>query len=329
MKKQLLTLCLALLTASLFAAWSDTNTDTTRRTGSIKHFGGAATSLPTIDGVADDAIWAAVPAMPLDRPFAKTDTPTLYNALWKAFWTDTAIFVMVKYEDNSFWPSWKSGQADWASDKVETYYDVNGKVPDGYGASTGGTKGLYQVTNNFDTIPAAGVEHPGSFDSTFQANTWSYGDHAVITVEWLVSFKALKDSNGTGFDPSVTTQIGFDVCVSDLDSGGASRQRQMWSNVGIPSEDWNLMDSAGILTFSTEEIVSSKPIDANQTSLVQPTVVNDVINILGDNTNVEIYNTVGQMVMSSKNSNQVHVSSLQAGVYFVRVGTTTTKIIKK
>jgi hypothetical protein len=327
MKKQLLSLCLLFLTASLFGTWSDTDkTDSTRNHASIRYIAGAS-SLPVINGNAGDAIWKVLPSINICRPFSG-ESPTLYSAYWKAFWTDTALFVLVNVEDNSFWPSWKSGQSDWASDKIELYLDVNGKTPDGYGASTAGAKGLYQITNNYDTVQAMGIEHPGSFDSTFQANTWSYGDHPIMTVEWLISFKALKDSNGTPFDPWETMQIGFDVCISDLDSGQAIRQRQIWSNTGQSEENWNNMDSAGIITFSGECMCCAyKSTECNAvqqfSSLVPaitPTFASTTINVPAEISRIEIVDVMGRTVLQAYNyNNLVDISTLTKGIYYVRL----------
>jgi hypothetical protein len=336
MKKQLLTLSFAFLGAGLLLAAKPNSatqtTDSSRNYATIKK----CACVAVIDGVADDAVWAAITAIPVDRKFTN-ETPSLYSATWKAFWTDTAIFVLVEAEDDMFYPSWRSGQADWASDKIETYFDVNndgtGVHPDGQGPGAGGgvSKGHYQITHNFDTIEIMGSIQNGDRDSTFEANTWAYGDHSKLTVEWLVSNKALKDSNAVQFDATVTTSIGFDICVSDLDSTvpASSRQRQMWSNIGHPGEDWNNMDSAGVITFDTTQIVIGAVRPVYVSDLVTPTLVTSTITVKGDVNSVAVYNMLGQAVLVS-NKSVVDLSSLKTGVYFVNVNNTSvTRIFKK
>ena len=53
---------------------------------------------------------------------------------------------------------------------------------------------------------------------------------------------------------------------------------------------------------------------------VYPNPMNDVLYIDGDDVvNVTIFNSVGQQVMSVENKNVVDVSSLNNGLYFVRL----------
>jgi hypothetical protein len=351
MKKQLLTLSFALLGAGYLMAAvgpdsSASNLDTARAHANIWKMADA-TAAPVLDGVADDAVWGTVPANKIDRQF-KGEHPTLYSAQWKATWCDSAIFILVQVEDNDFWPSWKSTQPDWASDKIELYFDVNGSAPTAYGASTGGPKGLYQVTSNWDTIQGMGTAHKGNFDSTYEACHWTY-DAATplatrlcpLTVEWSVPFAKLRDSNaytaaswGSGIDPTATTKIGFDICVSDLDSAGPSgRQRQMWSNTakgfaGNTSENWGRMDSVGIVTFVPTPYISVRQITSEQ-NLVSPTVVSDVLNVNGET--LDVYNMLGQLVYHSNvNNGKVNVSTLHEGIYVAVVNKKySTKIIKK
>jgi hypothetical protein len=323
MKKQLLTLSFAFLGAGLIMAlppYTATSTDSARNHATISHWTGA----PVIDGKGNDKIWTKVTAINIDRAFGK-DSASYYSATWKAFWNDTSIFVLVELEDNNFWPSWKSKQPDWASDKVEVYFNANGKNPDKPGASTAGKKGMYQISVNWDTIEAMGKPHKGNFDSTWYADTWSYGDHSKLTFEWSIRFAKLRDSinaltSGSGLDPLSTTKIGFDVVAIDLDSGtGKPRQRQTWSGKGKPSENWGRMDSVGILTFSTTEldtnVIAIRQITRDDKALVYPTVVSDVLNVNGEQ--ISVYNALGQLVKTVKdiNNNQVYVGDLSKGVY--------------
>ena len=61
--------------------------------------------------------------------------------------------------------------------------------------------------------------------------------------------------------------------------------------------------------------------------------MNDVLNIdLGDNqTNVVIYNSLGQMVRrydAVSGDMQINVADLQSGMYFVKINDTVAKIVK-
>jgi hypothetical protein len=262
MKKTLLNLILIFLSSGLFAAWSDTEiTDSSRNHITIQHVSNSA-YLPVLDGNTDDQIWQSIDSVPIARPFrgGPDSEPTLYSAWYKAFWTDSAIFVLVQAIDDSFWPDWKSGQASYMSDKVELYFGANGIGRDGYGAETGELHGCYQVTADYDYDPFTGTLRPTSQPNSYTANTHIYNlDGSVTeTSEWTVDFRDLKDgtSSHNVLDPSITTKILFDVTLSDLDSLGSqyTRRRQVWSNVGYPAESWNTMDSCGELTFEQTDI---------------------------------------------------------------------------
>jgi M6 family metalloprotease-like protein len=203
---------------------------------------------PAIDGKVDD-IWKNVEAHNIDLNFTG-ETPTLNSATWKAMWDDNAIYVVVEVSENSFWPSWRSGLVDWESDKFELYLDVNENLGDGVGPSSGTISGHYQFAPNFSQTDP-GTEH--DFNGVYNADIWN-DSPASYVYEYMIPFNILTDKYGTMLDPSFLTKIGFDICVIDLDEGQTIRNRAVWSNIGTAYEDWNDMDSAGIVNFVTDEI---------------------------------------------------------------------------
>jgi hypothetical protein len=262
MKRPTLLLGFALLITSVSATppWSGHwGADSTRNHVSITYVG-SYSALPVIDGIGDEAIWKNIPPIPIERNWKNRPYyPTLYSSNFKAFWTDTTICILVQNKDDSFWPSWKAGLADYLSDKVELYFGVNGiGTNDGAGgAQLGQRAGLYQVTQNYQRHANMGKDTTGNLRYTHEASTYIYsanGDTVYETVEWVVNFKALRNSLTTDsaeLDPTVTPQILFDITISDLDSATdqAQRYRQGWSGMGWPDESWANMDSAGVLTF--------------------------------------------------------------------------------
>ncbi len=329
--------------AGYLTPYSATNTDTTRAEATIQK----TIEAPTLNGIIEyGEIWTGISAINIDRPFENKiagvfypDTPTLYQAYWKACFDDTALFVLVYAEDNSFWPSWKSGKNDYESDKVEIYIGVNGPCPEGYGpAPSGVNKGLYMITHNYDTILVMGEVQAGSVPGTYEANTWMYGDHSLLITEWSIRIggaNGLKDSTGAAWDPTITPVIKFDVNVSDLDSGETTRQRQIWSNVGIHGENWNSMDSAGILELGSEFInrkyagidisnLCNNPVPINQHAslsfIISPTLASNYINVPIEIDNIEIIDMLGRKALIiSNNSGIVDISGLTAGIYNIRL----------
>jgi hypothetical protein len=263
MKKQTLFLSLTLLMASVCvsAQWSGHwGGDTGRNHVSIRYIDDSGV-LPVIDGKADDIIWGNLSPIPIERNWKNRPYyPTLYSSNFKAFWTDSTICILVQNKDDNFWPTWKSGLPSYFSDVVELYFGVNGiGTNDGAGgAQMGKRAGLYLVTQNYQRHENMGKDTTGNLRYTHVASTYIYsanGDTVYETTEWVVNFKALRNSLSTdsaALDPTVTNKILFDISISDLDSTSdiSQRHRQAWSNIGWPDENWANMDSAGVLTFS-------------------------------------------------------------------------------
>lgn len=81
-------------------------------------------------------------------------------------------------------------------------------------------------------------------------------------------------------------------------------------------------------------ITDIKEVVEKQNVMVYPNPANDVLNInLGEEvSDVEIFNSLGQMVRRYENISgemQINVEDLKSGIYFVKIGAETTKIIKR
>jgi hypothetical protein len=325
MKTKALLIVMTMLNTGIIMATapnSATNTDTTRARAIIKQIEMSA----ILDGSADDPVWAVLDPVPIDRPFYANrpyslDQPTLYGAFWKAFWNDTAFFILVQVVDDIFYPYWENGQEE-PGDYIAIYMDVNGTKPEGFGPGYGSGvyQGQYQFLHRYDTLPFKGTMQPGRVDSTWTSNTWSYEDSATLTTEWCISFKALIDSANVPFNPYNTAQIGFDVEINDADSAnGYLDKKQVWSNTVV--SNWSNMDSAGIVklircfgcTTGIEESSSSMP-------LINPTLVSTYINVPAEITKLEIMDILGRKALiANDNPGSVNISHFMPGVYFVRL----------
>jgi hypothetical protein len=342
MKKQTLFLGLALLITSVCvsAQWSGHwGGDTSRKHVTIKHIGDPC-YLPVIDGKPNDAVWRYLPPIPIERNWKNRPySPTLYSSFFKAFYTDTTICILVQNKDDSFWPSWKANLSDYLCDKVELYFGVNGiGTNDGAGGAQLGKKaGLYQVTQNYQRHSFMGTDTAGNLPYTHEASTYIYsadGDTVYETIEWVVNFKALRNSlttDSAALDPFNTNKILFDITVSDLDStvDQAQRYRQGWSNIGWPDESWANMDSCGVLTFeiwdccvlkmATDPCVAVREISSTQ-SVITPTLVSDFINVPLEVYRIEVIDIMGRSVMQiANNTGKADLSGLTEGIYIVRL----------
>jgi hypothetical protein len=343
MKKQLLILILTLLTTGLFAAWSDNpSADSSRNVCHINYYP-SSNSLPTLDGIANDNAWQDIPAIPIDRMYTNgnagarpVNEPTFYSCWFKAFYTDSVIYVLVHAADNSFWPAFMVPDKgnSYKYDKVELYFGVNGIGRDGYGASTGAANGCYQVTADFDSTGDRNVKKRANWPDTYvgQDIKWYGTDSVVETTEWSINMKDLtaKGSN-TALDPNSMTQILFDVNVSDADSSYdlTIRRRQMWSNIGHGgNENWSSMDSAGVLTFTFgcmccfDKSTDCNPVSqiSSQIPLITPTLASTFINVPAEVSRIEIINIMGCTVLETPNDNGIiDISMLSKGIYYVQL----------
>jgi hypothetical protein len=136
----------------------------------------------------------------------------------------------------------------------------------------------------------------------------------------------LLDSNNNIYDPALNPYIGFDVCISDLDSGQSSRQRQVWSNVGLNGEDWITMEYAGLIRLGYfEDDYTNDPclpvaVIPSMQYLITPTLATTFINVPPEITNLDFIDILGRKaVIMNNNTGMVDISSLTYGIYNVRL----------
>ncbi|MFC2137226.1 sugar-binding protein [Bacteroidota bacterium] len=202
---------------------------------------------PSIDGEID-ALWNNVGVYSLDKNF-QSDVPTLDLATWQATWNDTAIFVLVRVEDDIHCDEWCAGDVNWMADKPEIYFDVNDRLKDGQGPDV--ENGHYQFAPGFvqDVDTFIAIDTP---DWRGYVHSYAYtidGDNYVF--EYMIPINTLVDKEGDTLDPVLIDEIGFDVGVIDRDSPEEERNIAVWSNT--EDFDWYNMDPAGIAVFTQYE----------------------------------------------------------------------------
>jgi hypothetical protein len=209
---------------------------------------------PVIDGV-EDSLWFCVKKHYIEEFFID-EYPTIDVATWQAVWNDTAIFVLVRVEEDDFYPHYESGEADWNSDKPQLYFDVNDVLEDGKGPAFW-RSGHYEVSPYF--IEGGNGVFTNHYDSL--TSPW-YKCYAAFMVdepdyvyEYAVLIDSLLDSEGYPLDPMSIELMGYDVTIIDLDEGEWFRKRLVWKNTGETDESWNDMDDCGEVVFSTDLII--------------------------------------------------------------------------
>ncbi|MBN1187559.1 MAG: choice-of-anchor J domain-containing protein, partial [Bacteroidales bacterium] len=211
---------------------------------------------PVIDGQVDE-LWNSIETHNIDRPFVSDyDVPTLDVATWQAVWNDTAIFILINVVEDDHCDQWCSGEADWQSDGVEIYLDMNvDNLDDGYGPAqepnghyqfAWGDLGFQQDVNDYFFY---GPNWAGANSSC----AYSLNDPDYV-YEYAIPFSSLLDEYGSEINPNLSPTIGFDVTIVDRDVEDSDRKRMVWMSDGntAPSYDeaWNNMDACGEVQFA-------------------------------------------------------------------------------
>jgi hypothetical protein len=269
---------------------------------------------PTVDGQVD-AFWSQVTAYNVDKKFTG-ENPTLGDpgtTTWQAVYNDTAIFVLLKINDDVFSPAYAAGAHSgehWMYDKPEVYFDVNSVLADGLGASAG--KGHFQVA----PAPRDGfISGELIKEGTDVYLAYNVADPAYV-VEYSIPFAKLLDKDGVIV--SKTAAVGFDVTIidNDLPDGGATapaRSRAVWANIGGKSESWNNLDDAGVIAFGDEQIIASS-VDNWAIPTRFAYITYDVLKFKGYDKaiDVDVYSILGQKILSAKSVNEMNGSSLKS-----------------
>lgn len=289
---------------------------------------GYTEAAPTVDG--DAADWAGIPAHDVVTAFGEETVSMVSgsNVTFKAVWDDDNMYVLVEVPDDNYINHSDAAVNPWEADLVELYFDVNATKVDGGGPSDqDGTTddGHIQVAIN----GVDGSEDYGFVQTVNEDGTWLN--------EYSIPFAMLLDGDATALDPYSRAVIGFDITVIDLDAAGEGGNETMgrvnYSNNtqdavdgGVAGESWTTLDQSADLTFSTEPI-SVKERASNVNVLVS-NMVDDVLEFNVEVSNVQVFNSVGQVVATTAN-----VSNLNKGVYIVAVetanGTVANRFVKK
>ena len=298
---------------------------------------------PVLDGKADN-LWDQVECYNIDQDFIYSNvTQTLYNATWQALWNDTAIFLLVSVKEEYFcMPYHCTGTMSNRGDKPEVYFDVNiGNLDDGNGPAG--------FPNGHFVFAPGPTEDPDNSGKVLTSDVffgdswpgWYFGyayfleniypaDTIKYRYEYCIPFSSLVNSEGNPFNQPAEKTIGFDIRIYDFDGsvGENDIRSAVWSNIGENDENWNNMDDAGLLTFSTEEIDFDCATEIKTYQIVNfkiyPIPATDKIHI--SNTNelkkLTIFDITGNKIktINSINTNElkIDIKSLKSGIYFIQ-----------
>jgi hypothetical protein len=164
---------------------------------------------------------------------------------------------------------------------------------------------------------------------------------ASTTVKQIITigYPALTGEARPDFNPSIWRAlnngkgISFDIKVRDADTDDAN-QPAVHPATNSRSQDywWNTTDNDGwIVTYLSgmlaPEKISTGISNTNaNTSIFGKVTVNQIQ--FNSQTDVSIYNAIGKLILSSKNTTKVELSTLGKGVFVVRAGNQAIKLVR-
>ena len=227
---------------------------------------------PVIDAEIDP-LWNSTAPVYIEKDFIG-ETPSV-EAYWKAMYDENYFYLLVEVADDEHLPAWKAGvDSHWEYDKVEVYFDVNKFLEDGLGAKNAGD-GHWQYAPSFDN-DLYGIPYFGS-DMNHLVN-WCYNTQGEnYIVEYAFPYQAFINKNNEAFTMNKMLQqgaVGFDITITDRDTGDDARKRKVWQNYGEIGEAWSTMDDCGTITLidETAGTVPQAFAGSNQTVLSGSTV---------------------------------------------------------
>jgi hypothetical protein len=211
---------------------------------------------PVIDGYID-RIWNDIEENVIELPqeiINLAGPPTLDLVKWKAAWDDEYIYVMIKVEEDDFYPHYVAGSPyNWEYDRPEIYLDLNtGDLDDGLGPINANS-GHIQIAPGFFEGENPYVNGNLTWDGYYIKYDYKVDD-PDYGCEFALDINYLLDKYGEPLNPSSEPTIGFDVCIIDRDLGDAGPRAAVWRNNGEYSDCWSNMDNCGEVAFSTEVI---------------------------------------------------------------------------
>lgn len=234
---------------------------------------------------------------------------------------------------------------------VPTFFNNVEGFSEGWGTPYEGASSRIFVFNGTSSWFMGQILHSNGTYGALDLSSYNYYNVALKTSS-TTSFYLRMKGNG------ITAKILFS---SGSDPYGFARDDE-WHFLSIPLADFVAEDPAFSLTsvsellvlrsdgtldatnndfemdhfyMSTESALSISNIEKNETVAVYPNPANSVINIKSQSAiaSVVIYNVTGQKVLETSISENLNVSSLKTGVYFIKTFTengesTTSKFMK-
>ncbi len=275
----------------------------------------------TIDGNADEAVWALVDALTPQSIIGSESPEDEYDfsAEFKVLWNDTALFLLVETKDFDWYP-----KDHWASDQVETYFRFGTGVDvTGNDIYDDGPNGYFQVPFRTTGYAAGGG---------YKQDSTKYGQAIVETndgwrMEAYVTWDLFISQMDGDVDPPTIAPgltFNFDPNIQDNDSDpdgddwpGDFTQGYWSSAAHLWGTDWS---SAGEATLSSDVVSKIEDVAVKQRFVVYPSPATDNIRFSEKIDEVKIYDLLGKEVLSKPVTHgYLSIADLNTGIYVVQL----------
>lgn len=248
--------------------------------------------------------------------------------------------------------------ADWTKDKVTWYKNIDGQGTFGpeniisnetYGTNSVATKDM-DNDGDLDVISPFGFDGLAWFEN--KTGIGDFGDPNIIFPNLGFVYKLfVEDLDGDG-NKDILASLYDDGKIAWIgnDGFGNFREPQIFFSDGnrpisVIADDFNgdgKIDVAACIYGSNQiiwfENKGSLVVEENTANLfsIYPNPTNGVLNIKSKSiiSEVNIYNKIGQLLFTSEKTNQLEISALSKGIYFVKISdengqTETKRVIKR
>jgi hypothetical protein len=174
-------------------------------------------TVPTIDAAMDE-IWNASGPIPLKVvQYGRVDDRDDLSATWYGAYDDTNLYFLVDINDAYLTST--DGDAEWAQDRIEVFFNMDNVKPAGGNGRTGDN---FQYGFNWN-MP----------DQQFGAGAanWTGVEWAQVDTDTGWRVEVLIPWTSLGIDPpSAGDSFGFDIAVNDNDGGALYDSVNYWHN---------------------------------------------------------------------------------------------------
>lgn len=302
-----------------------------------------------------DSIWntPSIAIHNLDRIFRGeeggiTDSTDEF-AYWQAVWNDTGMFVFVSATDNVHSNGTFGLDSFRKADRLEFYFNTNVGKTWGPADNKNGRYRFSLVVEDSTKFDSLQLKDLGLPLNWLQIKFKFYRDPtSTDTTNYIfkmfLPWTVIPDSAGHVFVPDGSSQIGFDVYMSDNDGpndpdgSNFDRTRIVWSNDARFDDSTECavnMNDAGLLLCKSWAVGVNHKNIATPNIFPNPAKDNIRIQNVSESTLVSIFNMQGKEIFSKnvRNNETINISSFSPGIYFFRVSNNqsnwTGKLIKR